>query len=242
MKRIIIICLVLFISCSNLIVPLSAATQYTVSPCNTSGKRYANAKVDIGYDSSKIKRQYYAYTNSYKQLTKVTADTLILQAKNEANIDGRYCKDEAKVPGVESNTLDEGHIIADSLGGVSNAYNITPQDSKVNRSGDQYKMEEVIRTALQNRKKVTNFKAEIHYPNNNTQIPDKYSYTFKINGVTKNYSFKNGTQKNTTTTIEKDYGTCANRKAAGLTTPIYKTNPAYSYYRDSDNDGYVCES
>ena len=53
------------------------------------------------------------------------------------NASGRYCNDEAKVPGVEEPDLDEGHVIADSLGGVSNAYNITPQNSTLNRHGDQ---------------------------------------------------------------------------------------------------------
>ena len=52
-----------------------------------------------------------------------------------------------KVSGVENKDLDEGHIIADSLGGVSNAYNITPQNSTLNRHADQAYMEKMIRDA-----------------------------------------------------------------------------------------------
>ena len=66
---------------------------------------------------------------------------------------------EADVPGTERSYLDQGHVIADSLGGVSNAYNITPQDSTLNRHGDQAYMEKVIRDAGG----VTNFVAKISY-------------------------------------------------------------------------------
>ena len=74
--------------------------------------------------------------------------------------------------------LDEGHVIADSLGGVSNAYNITPQNSTLNRHGDQAYMEKVIRDAGG----CTDFTAIITYPNTKTQIPNHYSYTYTING------------------------------------------------------------
>lgn len=60
-----------------------------------------------------------------------------------------------------------GHVIADSLGGVSNAYNITPQDSTLNRDGDQAYMEKVIRDAGGR----SNFTAVITYPSTTTQIP-----------------------------------------------------------------------
>ena len=78
--------------------------------------------VDIGMGD----REYWAFTNEYGQLVKVIAKEIRLQDDNEKVVgsNGRYCKDEAKVSGVEDKDLDEGHVIADSLGGVSNAYNI----------------------------------------------------------------------------------------------------------------------
>lgn len=39
------------------------------------------------------------------------------------------------MPGVESDNLDEEHVIADSLGEISNAYNITPQNSTLIDTG-----------------------------------------------------------------------------------------------------------
>ncbi len=105
-----------------------------------SGHREPNVVVDIGYGD----REYWAFTNEDGQLVRVIADEIILQDdRNELVLSsGRYYPDEAKVPGVESDVLDEGHIIADSLGGVSNAYNITPQDSTLNRHGDQAYMKD----------------------------------------------------------------------------------------------------
>src|SRR5690606_20885231 len=91
---------------------------------------------------------------------------------------GRYYSDEAKVPGVESDILDEGHVIADSLGGVSNAYNITPQESTLNRHGDQAYMEDVIRDAGG----ATDFEAIITYPDTETQVPSSYQYSYTVRG------------------------------------------------------------
>ena len=143
---------------------------------NLSGNREPNVVVDIGFGD----REYYAFTNEYGQLVKVIAKEIIIQddSTEPVNSNGRYYQDEAKVPGVESDTLDEGHVIADSLGGVSNAYNITPQDSTLNRHGDQAYMEKVIRDAGG----CTDFVAIITYPSTNTQIPSHYSYTYTING------------------------------------------------------------
>lgn len=141
-----------------------------------SGHREPNVVVDIGFGD----REYYAFTNEYGQLVKVIAKEIILQDDSTEPVtsSGRYYKDEAKVPGVESKNLDEGHVIADSLGGVSNAYNITPQNSTLNRHGDQAYMEKVIRDAGG----CTDFVAIITYPNTTTQIPSHYSYTYTING------------------------------------------------------------
>lgn len=148
-----------------------------VDPCNTSGTRQANVVVDIGYGE----RKYWAFTNEYGQLVRVVADEITIQNDNTEPVKshGRYCNDEAKVAGVESSDLDEGHIIADSLGGVSNAYNITPQNATLNRHGDQAYMEENIRKAGG----ATNFEAIITYPNTTTQTPSSYQYTYTIKGT-----------------------------------------------------------
>ena len=141
-----------------------------------SGYRAANVVVDIGFGD----REYWAYTNEYGQLVRVVAAEIILQdnATEPVNSEGRYYDDEAKVPGTENANLDEGHVIADSLGGVANAYNITPQDSVLNRHGDQAYMERNIVQAGG----ATNFEAIITYPNTTTHVPISYKYTYTING------------------------------------------------------------
>ena len=150
-----------------------------------SGHREPNVAVDIGFGD----REYWAFTNEYGQLVKVVAKEIILQddSKEPVNSKGRYYNDEAKVPGVENKNLDEGHVIADSLGGVSNAYNITPQNSTLNRHGDQAYMEKTIRNAGG----CKDFEAIITYPNTTTQIPSHYSYTYTINGNVINDEFDN---------------------------------------------------
>ena len=141
-----------------------------------SGYRAAKVVVDIGFGD----REYWAYTNEYGQLIRVVAAEIILQdnTTEPVNSEGRYYDDEAKVPGTENSNLDEGHVIADSLGGVANAYNITPQDSVLNRHGDQAYMERTIQQAGG----ATNFEALITYPNTTTQVPSYYRYTYTING------------------------------------------------------------
>lgn len=143
---------------------------------NLSGYREANVVVDIGFGD----REYWAYTNEHGQLIRVVADEIIVQddLNEPVKNNGRYYHDEAKVPGTESGSLDEGHVIADSLGGVSNAYNITPQNSTMNRHGDQAYMERNIRLA----KGATDFEAIITYPDTKTQIPNNYKFTYTING------------------------------------------------------------
>lgn len=141
-----------------------------------SGHREANVVVDIGYGD----REYFAFTNEYGQLVRVVAKEIILQDDDKEPVlsTGRYYRDEAKVPGVESKTLDEGHVIADSLGGVSNAYNITPQNLTLNRHGDQAYMERNIRDAGG----CTEFVAIITYPDTKTQIPSQYDMTYTLKG------------------------------------------------------------
>lgn len=160
-------------------------TLINVDGGDLSGSREANVVVDIGYGN----REYYAYTNEYGQLVMVTADEIILQddATEPVTEDGRYYPDEARVPGTEAADLDEGHVIADSLGGVSNAYNVTPQESTLNRHGDQAYMEKAIRDAGG----CTNFTAIITYPDPKTQTPSHYSYTYTINGNITTNEFDN---------------------------------------------------
>lgn len=150
-----------------------------------SGTREPNVKVDIGFGD----REYWAYTNEYGQLVKVEAKEIVLQDDNTEPVtsEGRYYSDEAKVPGVEQKDLDEGHIIADSLGGVSNAYNITPQNSTLNRHGDQAYMEKVIRDAGG----CTDFVATITYSNTETQIPSHYNYKYVLKGNAVEEDFDN---------------------------------------------------
>lgn len=243
-------------------------TLIEVDGGDLSGHREPNAVVDIGYGD----RKYYAYTNQYGQLVKVTADRIILQDPSSEPVlsTGRYYADEAKVPGTESADLDEGHVIADSLGGVSNAYNITPQNSTLNRHGDQAYMEKVIRDAGG----CTNFTAIITYPNTQTQIPSKYKFTYTLKGNVIVDEFENinpdktipteKTQETKTTptpeakpevkpqvSTEGDLSkvdtngngvvTIAEAKAAGYTMPITSDHWLYKYMKDSDGDGMVGE-
>ncbi len=148
----------------------------TVDGGNLSGNRESNVAVDIGYGN----RAYWGLTNDYGQLVYVLADEIILQDPNTEtlNSNGRYYPDEAKVPGTEDPNLDEGHVIADSLGGVANAYNITPQNSDLNRFGDQAYME----TEIRNAGGCSSFVATITYPNTTTQTPSHYHYEYTLVG------------------------------------------------------------
>ena len=238
-----------------------------VDGCNQSGHREAKVVVDIGYGE----REYWAFTNEYGQLVRVIADEIILQNDNTESVtsQGRYCSDEAKVPGVERSDLDEGHVIADSLGGVSNAYNITPQQYVLNRHGDQAYMEDAIRKAGG----ATNFEAIITYPNTSTQIPSSYQYTYTIkgtkvvdkydnvnpdevnasSGLTGNTS-SNSNQTNANTSNVNKTGdissvdtngngqvTIKEAKDAGYSMPITRDHWLYSYMDDRDGDGMVGE-
>lgn len=231
-----------------------------------SGNRQANVVVDIGFGD----RKYWAFTNEHGQLVRVIAKKIVLQndATEGVTSDGRYYSDEAKVPGVEHADLDEGHIIADSLGGVSNAYNITPQDSTLNRHGDQAYMEDVIRKAGG----ATNFEAQVTYPNTSTMIPSAYQYTYTVRGNTVVDRFKNVnpdeanaalglTKKNTkqeptskstpntaatedVSSVDTDGNgqvTIQEAKDAGFAMPITEKHWLYQYMRDNDHDGMVGE-
>ncbi|MET3575507.1 DNA/RNA non-specific endonuclease [Bhargavaea ullalensis] len=229
-----------------------------------SGHREPKVAVDIGFGD----REYWAFTNEHGQLVRVIADEIILQDDSSEPVtsNGRYYNDEAKVPGVESDTLDEGHVIADSLGGVSNAYNITPQDSTLNRHGDQAYMEKVIRDAGG----VTDFEAIITYPNTETQTPSSYQYTYTLMGNEVVDQFDNVnpdqvneslglTDSNTADEPSGSTGSTSNgdissidtdgngqvtikeAKAAGFSMPITSDHWLYAYMRDNDGDGMVGE-
>ncbi|KGR76989.1 DNA/RNA non-specific endonuclease [Ureibacillus sinduriensis] len=226
-----------------------------------SGNREPNVVVNIGYGD----REYWAFTNEYGQLVRVIADKIILQDDRTEPVlsSGRYYADEAKVPGVESDVLDEGHIIADSLGGVSNAYNITPQNSTLNRHGDQAYLEDAIRKAGG----ASNFVAIISYPNTETQIPSSYQYTYTLMGKEIVDAFDNvnpdevnaslgltgsesygSTKSNTTTgeisTVDTNGNgqvTIKEAKAAGYKMPITSDHWLYPYMHDADKDGMVGE-
>lgn len=225
-----------------------------------SGHREPNVVVDIGFGD----REYWAFTNEYGQLVRVIADEIILQDDNTEPVSssGRYYSDEAKVPGVESAILDEGHIIADSLGGVSNAYNITPQESTLNRHGDQAYMERSIRDAGG----ATHFEAIITYPDTETQIPSSYQYTYTLMGneIVDTFDNVNPDEVNeslgltdsessdsTSSDPEQDLAsidtngnglvTIKEAKAAGFSMPITSDHWLYPHMRDNDGDGMVGE-
>ena len=248
-------------------VPVDANSQFegykiiNVDGGDRSGAREANVTVDIGYGD----REYWAFTNEYGQLVRVIAEEIILQDDNTEPVtsDGRYYSDEANVPGTELADYDQGHVIADSLGGVSNAYNITPQDSTLNRHGDQAYMERNIRDAGG----CTNFEAIITYPDTTTQIPNHYHYTYTLKGnaITEDFDNVNPDEVNSTlienqkvedaaavsdsgghdlSTIDTNGNgkvTIAEAKAAGFSMPITKDHWLYKYMDDRDGDGMVGE-
>lgn len=249
--------------------PIEGYKTIVVEGGDLSGHREPNVRVNIGFGN----REYWGFTNEHGQLVRVIADAIILQDDTTEPIksNGRYYHDEAKVPGVENSNFDEGHVIADSLGGVSNAYNITPQDSILNRHGDQAYMERNIRQAGG----ATNFEAIITYPDTETQIPSKYRYTYTIlgndvvdeyaNGNPDEYNKEQGLTTSESTESEpspessivepeKPSGdissvdtnnngmvTIKEAKDAGFSIPITKDHWLYIYMRDNDGDGMVGE-
>lgn len=231
-----------------------------------SGYRAANVVVDIGFGD----REYWAYTNEFGQLVRVVAAEIILQddATESVNSNGRYYDDEANVSGTENSNLDQGHVIADSLGGVSNAYNITPQDSVLNRHGDQAYMERNIVQAGG----ATNFEAIITYPDTTTQVPSSYKYTYTINGYQVVDEFQNinpdeynaaqgltredsspsgssgiatfaaaGGDVSAVDTNGNGQVTIQEAKNAGYAMPIYSDHWLYPYMDDRDGDRQVGE-
>lgn len=232
-----------------------------------SGSRQSNVAIDVGYGD----RTYWALTNVHSQLVYVIADKITLQDQNTEQVtsQGRYYSDEANVPGTERSDLDKGHVIAVSLGGVSNAYNITPQDSILNRHGNQAYMEKLIRDAGG----CENFVVTITYPDTTTQIPSHYhfEYVLKGNAVVDDFDNKNpdevnntAAQRNQTSVTTSNNNSCdtianeqeelksidtngngkvtiAEAKVVGYQMPIYSTHWLYKYMDDRDHDGVVGE-
>lgn len=243
--------------------------SYTITEVDggdLSGKREALAAVDIGFGD----REYWSFTNEFRQLIYVYADRIIPQDEENEPVtsDGRYYNDEAKVDGSQRKDLDEGHVIADSLGGVSNAYNISPQNSSLNRYGDQAYMEKVIRDAGGCEK----FFAVITYQDTDSQIPSHYHYEYIINGdnivedfdntdpdeINKSFiqedkkgqagkeakKSKNQAEEHDLSAVDKNGDgrvTIAEAKAAGYRMPIYSDHWLYPYMEDRDGDGMVGE-
>lgn len=167
-----------------------------VATCDMSTTRLGKRVVDIGIDSKYTNRDYYAYTNGSGQLIRVEAAQIIPQnesyekvvaGSNGISKELRYCKSQAPIKGTETSKYDRGHVIADSMGGAANVYNLTPQIKYLNRYGAQTKMENMFRTAFKNRQTVTDFDMKISYKNKKTTIPNKYTVSFKIDG--KKYTF-----------------------------------------------------
>ncbi len=223
-----------------------------------SGSRLPNVAVNIGFGD----RQYWGFTNEYSQLVYVYASQITLQNdKTEPVLStGRYYSDEARVPGTERPDLDQGHVIADSLGGVSNAYNITPQDSTLNRHGDQAYMEKAIRDA----NGCDDFFASITYPNQFTQIPTQYKIQYQLKGRKIVDEFKNVDPDEANRALNSESSaleqtgsfdeqvelakidtnqnglvSIAEAKAAGYKMPIYADHWLYKYMTDADGDGKV---
>ncbi|MBI9013894.1 MAG: lamin tail domain-containing protein [Clostridiales bacterium] len=155
-------------------------TYLYVTPGDIHQERLPNVVVDIGFGD----RWYFSLTNEFSQVYRVVADEIIIQddSTEPVNSDGRYYSQIADVRGTESSTLDRGHLIADSLGGENSKYAIVPQDSTLNRHGDQAYMEDTIRKAIRAGLRVTNFEAIITYPNTETMIPSHFKYTYYIDG------------------------------------------------------------
>jgi len=191
---------------------------------NLSGDRKSNVAVEIGFGD----RIYWAFTNEYGQLVNVIADKIIIQDDNTEPVkaDGRYYNDEAKVAGTEQADLDEGHVIADSLGGVSNAYNITPQNSTLNRNGDQAYMEKVIRDAGG----CENFVATITYPDTTTQIPSHYHYEYILKGSEIVDDFDNVNPDTVNNTITQTENQTTDTQTKDNTQTYYWTPNGKSYH------------
>lgn len=157
--------------------------------CGTDTReRAANVVASIGATDDGVPREYYAVTNSTGQLVEVIAREIIVQNDDTEPVTekGRYCNRLPFVPGA-GNGFDRGHVIADSLGGESNVYNLVPQNATLNRHGDQAFIEDQIRKAGG----AADFHAVLTYPDVHSDIPSRYSIAYSLEDTPRVRTFAN---------------------------------------------------
>lgn len=176
----------------NAIVGGSAVTDISLCGSEIGSKskavREPNTVVSIGARDDDVPREYFAVTNNTGQLVEVIAREIIVQDDGAETVTdkGRYCDRMPYVPAAGKG-FDRGHVIADSLGGESNLYNLTPQQSALNRHGDQAFIEDQIRKAGG----AQDFHAVITYPDAQADVPTQYSIAYAIDGVSQVRTFAN---------------------------------------------------
>lgn len=157
--------------------------------CGTDAReRAANVVARIGATDDGVPREYYAVTNSTGQLVEVIARNIIVQDDDTEAVTekGRYCNRLPFVPGAGKG-FDRGHVIADSLGGQSNLYNLVPQNATLNRHGDQAFIEDQIRKAGG----AADFHAVLTYPDEHSDIPSRYSIAYSLEDTPRVRTFAN---------------------------------------------------
>ena len=127
-------------------------------------------------------------TNSTGQLVEVIARDIIVQNDDTETVNdkGRYCDYLPFVPGAGKG-FDRGHVIADSLGGQSNVYNLAPQNATLNRYGDQAFIENQIRKAGG----AADFHAVLTYPDSHSDVPSRYSIAYSLENTPRVRTFAN---------------------------------------------------
>lgn len=159
------------------------------SLCDTDTReRTANVVVSIGATDDGVPREYYAVTNSTGQLVEVIARDIIVQNDDTETVSdkGRYCDYLPFVPGAGKG-FDRGHVIADSLGGQSNLYNLAPQNATLNRHGDQAFIENQIRKAGG----AADFHVVLTYPDSHSDVPSRYSIAYSLENTPRVRTFAN---------------------------------------------------
>jgi len=85
-----------------------------------------------------------------------------------------------------------GHILADSLGGSRHMDNIVPMTTRINQPGGEwFRMEEGLRSALQEGRRVTNFEVIVRYPSSNSMTPSRFRVSYEINGQRRRHVIRN---------------------------------------------------
>lgn len=151
-----------------------------VSTCSYNVGRNPNVKVNIGSNG----REYYAYTNEYSQLAFISADQITVQDESTETVNesGQYCDSPAAVSG-DSGTTPKT-VIADSLGGASNSYNVIP-------AGNVYSGLESIENEILAAGGATEFRAYFTYPSTDSNTPDTVSISYKLGSQLMEYNFNN---------------------------------------------------